>query len=149
MRKFAIVVRMATSTLEWTYSDRLRKLRKATGLGQGDFASLIGARSGTLANWEAGSNPRQLVEMTQVIEEQLEIPGIAAWLLGVGPPPEIPDEWRPRQDSNLRPRGHRCENQLSLLDDHDEPIIDLRRSGRSGAMSRPAHVESPIIALAS
>ena len=68
--------------LEWSFGDRLRKLRRAVGVSQGDFAATIGQTRDTLSAWEAGRNtPRQIVAIAQRLELAY---GVAAgWVLGI------------------------------------------------------------------
>jgi len=75
--------------LDFTYGDRLRKVRKALHLSQSAFAELIGESPGNLATWEAGGHPRKMIDTTHAIERSVGVPGLAAWLLGVGPPPDF------------------------------------------------------------
>ena len=55
--------------LEWTFGDKLRKIRRAARASQGDFADQIGQTRETLSAWEAGRNqPRNIVSIAKRIE---------------------------------------------------------------------------------
>ena len=41
-------------TPEWTFGDKLRKIRTESRLKQGEFAAMIGLTSSTLAAYETG-----------------------------------------------------------------------------------------------
>jgi transcriptional regulator with XRE-family HTH domain len=85
---------MREATLEWSWGDRVRKLRKALGrMTQSELAELIGESSAAVSSWEAGNNDaRHIVEKARIIEERLGIPGLAPWLVGMGPAPDV-SEW--------------------------------------------------------
>lgn len=93
---------------EWTIGDRFRKARSLVGLGQREFAALIGVGAPAYAQWEAdNSQPRNLITVAQAIERVAQVP--AWWLLGVGSPVGSDaggSEMRPRQGSNLRPTAY-------------------------------------------
>ena len=92
---------------EWTFADRLRKARQATGLLQREFAEKLGVSKAAYAQWEAGnSRPRDVVIFSKKIELITNIP--ASWMLGLetqNPRPGGPGEgevWAPR-GSNPQP----------------------------------------------
>lgn len=87
---------MRAATLEWTWGDRIRKLRKALDLNQAEFANLVGLRVGTVAGWEASDGkPRHHVETAQHIARSLGVVGLDIWLLGMGEAPSIEPEEAP------------------------------------------------------
>ena len=78
--------------LEWTFGDKLRKIRRAARASQGDFADQIGQTSETLSAWEAGRNqPRNIVSIAKRIELAY---GVAAgWVLGIQESPYPSGPW--------------------------------------------------------
>ncbi len=100
--------------LTWTFGDRIRKVRKATGLNQAEFAARIGVAVGTYGGWEAGDvEPRRGVIVAQAIEREFgDTHGATAnWVLGLEDAPTDPGgaaEWAP-WGSNPRPMGRRPE----------------------------------------
>jgi DNA-binding XRE family transcriptional regulator len=90
-------------TPEWTWADRIRKVRRELGLTQKQFAELIAVSPQAIGLWEAGNyEPRQLVEVAKRIERQTGVS--AAWMLGLqeGRSPDGTAE-RARRDSNSQP----------------------------------------------
>lgn len=114
--------------LEWTFSDRIRKLRKATGLGQAEFAERIGVAPGTYSGWEASpTQPRGIVEVAQRIQHEFgeQYGATANWVLGLengtGRTPDggpAGSAYAPR-DSNPEPADFEGE-QLALV--HTLPL---------------------------
>lgn len=67
---------------EWTFADRLRKVRQIVGLDQRGMAGALGVSPATLGHWELGTNtPRNLIAVARQLETLSGVP--AAWLLGV------------------------------------------------------------------
>lgn len=82
--------------LDWTWGDRVRRVRRHVGASQAAFARSISVPQGTVATWESSDmNPRNIVELSQRIERAWGIS--ALWMLGLtGSAPEAPQ---------LRPTG--------------------------------------------
>lgn len=82
----------ADLVLQWTWGDRIRKIRRAARLSQRDFADALGMKSATIAAWEASESlepPRGGVAAAKRIE--LMFPGVpAAWTLGLDDTPPNP-----------------------------------------------------------
>lgn len=72
--------------LEFGFADRLRKARRALGLGQQEIADALGVKIASYSNWEAGvSRPRQWdTVITQLVafynERDLKV--TRGWFLG-------------------------------------------------------------------
>lgn len=100
---------------EWTFADRLRKIRTDSGMHQREFAGALGVNPATYAAWESGRNHPQSGQMVAVakrIELLTQVP--ATWTLGLdttnGPRPTMTwDEGQrlPRVDSNHEPADYR------------------------------------------
>lgn len=84
--------------LEWTWGDRIRKIRRAAKLSQRDFASALDMKNATIAAWEASEStepPRGGVAAAKRIEMAFNVP--ATWTLGLSsefttrPTPTDPD----------------------------------------------------------
>ena len=69
--------------LKWSFGDRIRKLRRATGLNQTEFGDRIGQKPGTISAWESGRNdePRGVVAISKRIELAYGVS--ALWVLGM------------------------------------------------------------------
>lgn len=77
--------------LDWSFGDRLRKIRKrrTDNLGQREFAKQLGVGWQAYAQWEAeNSQPRDVVAIAKRIEILTGVP--AAWTLGVNAPSVSP-----------------------------------------------------------
>ena len=100
---------------EWTLADRLRKIRRLTGMSQGEFARSINVPEPRYAAWETGRNQPHsgdLLAVAKRIELLTQVP--ATWTLGLetqnGPRPTMAwDEGQrlPRVDSNHEPADYR------------------------------------------
>lgn len=67
---------------QWTLADRLRKIRRDSGLSQEDMAYVLGVGVSAFAAWEAGRNmPTRPLELADAIEREFDVP--AAWTLGL------------------------------------------------------------------
>ena len=68
--------------LEWSFGDRLRKIRRVVGASQDDFAAVLEVGKESLAAWELGVNtPRNIVALSKRIELAYGVP--AGWTLGI------------------------------------------------------------------
>lgn len=111
--------------LDWTLGDRLRKVRRAVGVSQEQFAATLEVNKKSLAAWELDTNePRNIVALAKRIELAYGVP--ASWTLGLkdeypGPTGPGPDG-RPRQDSNLQPTGYRGESLAEIVTLRPSPI---------------------------
>lgn len=76
---------------QWTFGDRIRKVRRDAGLSQEAFANKIGRGDKAVAAWESGRNtPDDIVTVAQRIQLALGVP--ATWVLGLdGQAPNGPD----------------------------------------------------------
>lgn len=77
---------MSTQTVmrvpEWTFGDRIRKIRRDVGLTQGEFAERIGRGAKAVAAWESGkSQPEDVVAVAKRIQLTMGVP--AEWTLGL------------------------------------------------------------------
>lgn len=91
--------------LQWTFGDRIRKIRRLTGESQAAFAAAINQGEKSVGAWESGTNePRNAVAIAKRIELRWGIP--ATWTLGLGDNPNGPDggQWAHR-GSNPEPTG--------------------------------------------
>lgn len=69
---------------EWTLADRLRKIRRLTGMSQGEFARAINVPEPRYAAWETGRNQPHsgdLLAVAKRIELLTRVP--AVWTLGL------------------------------------------------------------------
>ena len=78
---------MSTQTHEawipqWTFGDRLRKVRRERGLSQERAAKALGVTSPQIAAWESGANnPRDVVSIAKRMELAFNVP--TEWVLGL------------------------------------------------------------------
>ncbi len=80
---------------EFSFGDRLRKIRTDMGVSQKEFALMVGLTSSTLAAYESGNgNPRFKNAQALALQVQ-DVTGVAAWWLLDYP--------SPLSDSNRRP----------------------------------------------
>lgn len=78
---------------EWTFADRLRKVRKDGKFTQDQMAEVMGVTSSAYGNYEAGtSKPRDIVDKAILVEDWANLP--RGWMLGFHP--ELPP-------GNIRP----------------------------------------------
>ncbi|MHA7292597.1 helix-turn-helix transcriptional regulator [Arthrobacter sp. HLT1-21] len=71
-----------TWTPEWSFADRLRKIRRESGAKQEDFAARLGVNDNQYKAWETGRNhPRDQVATAKRIELMTGVP--AVWVLGL------------------------------------------------------------------
>lgn len=98
---------LAVSVPVWTFSDRLRKARRAyTSMEQRAFAEALGIGTSTYAAWESGptGRPRDDKTLIDVARKVNALTGVSAeWLIGLGvdrlapSPPWAQRRWRPRR----------------------------------------------------
>lgn len=93
----------------WTFADRVRKIRRDTGLNQSDFAERLGVGDRALAAWESGRTmPRDVVAIANDIWKQFRVP--PTWTLGLedsyGGPPDDDPQGLPWLDSDQQPAGY-------------------------------------------
>jgi DNA-binding XRE family transcriptional regulator len=98
---------MTTHTVEvigpaWTWGDRVRKVRRETGLSQGAFAVRIGATPSAVAAWEVSNHsPRDVVAWANEIGAAFPDVTSVAWMLGLGEgSPTPPPRSEPRSGGN-------------------------------------------------
>lgn len=72
---------------EFDFADRVAKVRKTMGLKQKDFAQALGVPPGTVAGWEAGVQPRNLIGVAHKISAVSGVP--VGWILGVFTDPGV------------------------------------------------------------
>ena len=91
--------------LEWTFGDRLRKVRRVLGLTTVELGETLGVTGQAVSNLEGRTNtPRQAFEIASRLEQEYGVP--AWWVLGheKAPNPDGPGaSWRAREDSNPQP----------------------------------------------
>ena len=67
---------------EWTFGDRIRKIRREAGLSQGEFADRIERGVKSIAAWESGKNePGDVVTVAKRIQATFGVR--ADWTLGL------------------------------------------------------------------
>lgn len=68
---------------EFDFGDKVRKIRRAKGLTQGEFAKQLGVTASAASAWESAGDrtPRDVVTIAKRIELAFGVP--AAWLLGL------------------------------------------------------------------
>jgi DNA-binding XRE family transcriptional regulator len=69
---------------EWTFADRMRKIRRdVLDLEQGAFAEKLGVKRQAYAAWEMGrTHPRDILALARRVELVSGVP--ASWVLGFG-----------------------------------------------------------------
>lgn len=71
-----------TRVPQWTFGDRLRKVRRDAGDTQAEFAEKLGESAKTYSNWEADRHPpASIVAVAKRVELATNVS--AAWMLGV------------------------------------------------------------------
>lgn len=79
---------------EWTVADKLRRVRRDSGLNQAEFAERLGLKAQRYSAWESGRNQPPVNEFL-ALARRLELAfGVAAeWVLGldVATNPNRPD----------------------------------------------------------
>ena len=86
-------------TPEWTFGDRVRRIRRTAGLSQAEFARRIGVGDRSLSQWESDRNrPGDIVRVAVAIYREFQVP--PEWTLGLNDGTSLP-----RLDSNQQPFG--------------------------------------------
>jgi transcriptional regulator with XRE-family HTH domain len=116
----------------WSLGDRLRKIRRLSGLSQAEIAERLQTNQKTYAAWELdASAPRNLVAVAKRVEAFSGVPW--TWILDGEPPTAHPTGRYP-----VGPSG---------TTEGLAPVIDLRPGYRHGATcngsSRPVAVYAP------
>lgn len=97
---------------EWTIADRLRRIRRDTGLTQAAFAERLQVGEQRYSAWESGRNHPPVQDFVTVAKRIELAFGVAAeWTLGLEmrntPRPDGPEgEERPGRESNSRPSAY-------------------------------------------
>lgn len=118
---------------EWTLADRLRKVRRHTGMSQAEIADLLGTNQRTYAAWESEqSRPRNVVAVAKRIELVTHVP--AAWVLGI-------DLFTPSQTHGYRNASSTAAASLLLVNDTPGIYRAVDCEYRSSA-PEPAYVET-------
>lgn len=101
---------------QWTFADRLRKVRTEALMGQREFAEMLGVKPSAYAAWESGRNRPQRPHTIESIARRIELAtGVpASWVLGLddeGPRPTqrlggAEEGWLPRLDSDQQPSDY-------------------------------------------
>ena len=74
---------------EWSFADRLRKVRREVNLTQREFAQNLSVPEPRYAAWESDrATPSNVVTIAKAIQLATGVP--AGWLLGVDAPPTAP-----------------------------------------------------------
>jgi len=67
----APVIRIRAKVPTWTPFERLRKVRRESGLNQNEFAAVLGVKPSTLGAWETGRNPiPDVLTLSETIERE-------------------------------------------------------------------------------
>jgi transcriptional regulator with XRE-family HTH domain len=75
---------------QWTFGDRLRKVRREKGLSQAELALALDVKGPQIASWETGANnPRDIVTVAKRLQLALGVP--AEWTLGLDAGSSGPD----------------------------------------------------------
>lgn len=70
---------------EWTFGDRLRKVRRVRRINQEQAAAALGVTAPQIAAWESGgNNPRDIVTVAKRCHAAWGVP--AEWMLGLDVP---------------------------------------------------------------
>lgn len=111
-------------TPEWSFADRLRKIRREAHFQQDDFAARLGVNENQYKAWESGrNNPRDIVSIAKRIELLTGVP--AQWTLGLAdaPAPSGPgDDPKADQVSNPRTSDYKADGStvVHLFPGHSE-----------------------------
>lgn len=109
---------------QWTFGDRLRKVRRELGDTQTAFAARLGESSKTYSNWEADRHPpASIVAVAKRIELATGVP--ASWVLGLDVPAPLP----PR-DAPSPAKGAEATT-LRFSPDTEAAVIELPSWGRA------------------
>ena len=74
---------------EWTFGDRLRKVRRDNHLTQMQLADILGVTSKAVDAWEGDRNlPRDLIRTATRIEDRFRL--VRGWMLGYAEGPTAP-----------------------------------------------------------
>jgi transcriptional regulator with XRE-family HTH domain len=101
------VIGLPGRTPEWTFGDRVRRIRRTAGLNQIEFAQRLGITHQRLSQWESDRNkPGDIVAVAKRIRQEFGVP--VNWTLGIEDEgPGGGGNWLPRLDSNQQPLGKR------------------------------------------
>jgi DNA-binding XRE family transcriptional regulator len=125
---------------QWSWGDRLRKIRRVAGMQQADMAFLVGVPTQTFGTWEANRALPQRMVMELVsskIAARFPKTVSAAWLMGYGadgPLPTTPHGEVSGPDAQLYVIGKHEEPSLPRMDSNHQPC-DLRFDAVQDAFS--------------
>lgn len=112
---------------EWTFGDRLRKVRREKKVTQDQAAQALNVSPPQIAAWETGNNmPRDIVAIAKRCQLAWDVP--AEWMLGL----EVESSPTPEPDPGQSARGGSADT--SALDALTRAKLDRRR--RAGATER-------------
>ena len=102
---------------QWTFDDRIRKVRRGLGLTQEEFAVKLGVGDKRYAAWESGRNtPDDMLSIAKTLEDVSGIDKL--WFIGwMDESPESPTT-----DTQKAPTREGEGQQLPDLDSNQEPI---------------------------
>jgi transcriptional regulator with XRE-family HTH domain len=101
-----MTIQRAEVVPEWTFGDRVRRIRRSEGLSQAEMAMRLGVQPKALGNWEADvAKPRDIFAIAKAIEAVFGVR--RTWTLGLLDGPDDGGSSLLRQDSNLEPAVNR------------------------------------------
>ncbi len=87
---------------EWTFGDRVRRIRRTAGLNQIEFAQRLGVTHQRLSQWESDRNkPGDIVAVAKRIRQEFGTP--VDWTLGLDEPSGGGPDGGPRVSPSQRP----------------------------------------------
>lgn len=100
----------------WTLGDRLAKAMRTAKISSGEMAAYLGVSRNTISNYiHDGSHPTRATVIAWSMRTGVPLAWLETGHLPGGGDGEGAEWWRPRQESNLRPRDYKVAGSILAI----------------------------------